>query len=160
MVPSISPFPVLLKCGVVLGSLLDAGPLLSFCLRAAEMGGTVFTKLCFFSGCLFFHAVYAWHDLFGSCFVHLLSVYGVAGTFGASGFDIKCFRHSSKRYIKDGDECLILKFNTITLLVMEGDWYFAVRGCLHCWHQSQDVEDIRFLVFNFLHLCGRFITGR
>lgn len=73
-------------------------------------------------------------------------------TFNASGIP-------PKRYIKDGDaECLI-NFNTITLL---GDRYFTVLLDLSTlmWQQSQDVEDIRFLVFNFLHLCRRFIIGR
>lgn len=37
-----------------------------------------------------------------------------------------------KRYIKDGDaEYLIFNFNTVNLLVMEGDGYFTVWGCLH-----------------------------
>lgn len=37
-----------------------------------------------------------------------------------------------KRYIKDGyAECLILNFNTITLLVKEGHRHFTVWTCLH-----------------------------
>lgn len=114
----------------------------------------------FFRMSLFFHTVYGRLGLFVSCFVHLLSVHVVAGTLGASGFDIKCFRHSSKK-VQDGDaECLILNFYTITLLVMGGDRYFTVWGCLHWWQQSQDVEVISFLVFNLFHFCRRFIIGR
>lgn len=68
MVPSISPFPVLLKCGVVLGSPLDVGPLLlSYCLRAAEMGGgdriykaTIF----FFQGVFYFSTLFMVHLVF------------------------------------------------------------------------------------------------
>lgn len=100
MVPSISPFPVLLKCGVVRSSPPHSGPLLlSYCLRAAGKGGAVFTKLNFVQVVtLFFpYCLLPTWSVFVSGFVHLLSGRGVTETFGASGSDIKWFRHSSKK---------------------------------------------------------------
>lgn len=165
MVPSISPFPVLRKRGVVLGSPLDAGPLLlSYCLRAAEMGGgeQYLQSYIFFRMSLYFSILFTAGVVFLFPVLYICCLFTVwqgllvprVLTLNASGIP-------PKRYIKDGDaECLILNFKTITLLVMEGDRYFTVWGCLHWWQQSQDVEEIRFLVFNFLHLCSRFMIGR
>lgn len=95
MVPSISPFPVLLKCGVVRSSPL----FLSYCVRAAGTGGAVFTKLNFVQVVtLFFpYCLLPTWSVFVPSFVHLLSGRGVTETFGASGSDIKWFRHSSKK---------------------------------------------------------------
>lgn len=124
MVPSISPFSVLLKCGVVLGSPLDAGPLLlSYCLRAAEIGGDSIYKATFFSGCLYFSMLFTadMMTLFVFCFVRLLSV-AWQGLLVPRVLTLNASGIPPKRYIKDGDaECLILHFNTITLLVMEAD---------------------------------------
>lgn len=164
MVPSISPFSVLLKCGVVLGSPLDVGPLLlSYCLRAAEIGGGSIYKATIFSGCLFIFPCclrLTWHFLFSVLYICCLFT-AWQGLLVPRVLTLNASGIPPKRYIKDGGaECLILHFNTITLLVMEADWYFTVWGCLHWWQQFQDVEDIRFLVFNFLHLCRRFIIGR
>lgn len=127
MVPSISPFPVLLKRGVVLGSPLDAGPLLlSYCLRAAEMGGGQYLQsYIFFRMSLYFSILFTADVVFLFPVLYICCLFTVwqgllvprVLTLNASGIP-------PKRYIKDGDEeCLILNFKTITLLVMEGDRY-------------------------------------
>lgn len=67
MVPSILPFPVLLKCGVVRSSPPHSGPLLlSYCLRAAGKGGSSIYKIELCSGgyFIFFHTVYYRYGLF------------------------------------------------------------------------------------------------
>lgn len=96
-------------------------------------GEGVFTKLHYFQ-VLFFHTVYYRHGLFlfpvlYICFfsVTVSQILLVPRVLTLSGLGIP-----PKRYIKDGDaECLILGFNTISLLVMEGVLVrYFLWGCL------------------------------
>lgn len=155
MVPSISPFPVLLKCGAALGSPLDVGPLLlSYCLRAAEMGvggGQYLQSYIFFfqDVPLFFpYRLRLTWSFFSFPVLYICCLFTVwQGLVVPLGFwHLNASGIPPKRYIKDGDaECLI-DFNTIALLA---DRYFAVLLDLSTltWQQSQDVEDFRLLVF-------------
>lgn len=89
MVPSISPFPVLLKCKVVRGTPPPNAELLilNYCLWAADTKIiTVFTKLNFFR-CISFSILFYCLKWSVVSFVHLFciaSVLGVVETIGAS----------------------------------------------------------------------------
>lgn len=69
MVPSISPFPVLLKCGMVRSSPPHSGPLLlSYCLRAAGKGGSSIYKIELCSGGYFIFSILFTTDMGCFCF--------------------------------------------------------------------------------------------